>query len=229
MIRVVFGTVPRDPQSFTAYHSSLNQGASLEGIFNGLVHSAQYREFEKNSKPAGALARAFFLDELMKIQRELPVPLSIAGQSGKPLMKFDFPTGADDTQMNLAETEKSFNPTTARSKYMTWFEKSSLPILKRVLADAVLAKIDAAGPELGKWYSESAARLGGSGVDFGLAQRNLPDADFHRKWYDALIQRVPLDQAKDRVLWETLNREFRILNHLDAKKNAAPRKSSDGT
>lgn len=225
MIRVTFQTVPRDPQSFTAYLSSLNQGASLEGTLNGLVHSSQYREFEKKSAPAGELARAFFLDELSRIQSELPVPLPLSEKSGKPLMKFDFPTGSESASKNFTEVARNVEVSSARSTYGVWFEKSSLPVLKRVLAEAILARIDAAGPELGKWYSESAARLGGAGVDFGLAQRNLSDAEFHRKWYDALIQRLTLEKAKDRVLWESLNREFRILNHLDATKKSAPRKS----
>lgn len=223
MIRVVFLRDPKDPNSFSAYHSSLNQGASLEGILNGLTHSAGYREFEKESKPAEKLARAFFVDELVRIQSGAREPFLLNERSGLPLQKFDFPTGSvseityGKSKPVLAEKlALKFDEKTARENYSQWFESSSLPTLKRVLIEVLLSRFEGETVELGKWYSETAARLAGAGVDFGIAQRNTADVKFHRDWYDAVLQRLPLSQARDRVLWELLNRELRILNQLNA-------------
>jgi hypothetical protein len=82
---------------------------------------------------------------------------------------------------------------------------------------------------LGQWYSEQAARLGGMGVDFGLTLRNRADAGFHHEWYVGLIERLPMETAKDRVLWESLNRVIRVLNHLDAAAKASPQSAADAS
>lgn len=197
MIRVVFLREPRDPESFQAYHSSLNQGASLEGILNGLTHSSGYRELEESSPAANPLAKAFFVDELLRIQSGMEKPVPISFKSGKPLQKSGI-DGARDAPAVQKPNKKNYD---------LWFSDSSLPTLKRVLCEAVLQKIESAGPVLGDWYGETAARLAGAGVDFGLSQRNLADAAFHKKWSEL--------HARDRMVWEIVNRYLRILNHLN--------------
>lgn len=198
MVRVVFIREPQDRENFQAYHSSLNQGASLEGILNGLTHSSAYRELEASSPPARPLAEAFFIDELLRIQAGMETPFPITSNSGKPLQKNGVLDGAKDAPAHQKPDKKT---------YELWFADSSLPTLKRVLCEAVLQKIESAGAGVGDWYGETAARLAGAGVDFGLSQRNLADAAFHKKWSET--------HARDRLVWESLNRYLRVLNHLN--------------
>lgn len=211
--RVVFLKEPRDAARFQAYHSTLNQGASLEGILNGLIHSSGYREFEALTPPALPLARAFFIDELIRIQTDLKTPYFVSPASGKPLAKLEIPNGKFEA-VKTGAVEK-FIPEQAKRDYMRWFERSSLPILKRVLIEAVLERIQTAGPALPDWYAETASRMGGLRVNFGLTQRNLRDPAFHKKWFIDLEARMPAERAHDRLVWESLNRYLRVLNHLN--------------
>lgn len=211
--RVVFLKEPRDPERFGAYLASLNQGASLEGILNGLIHSTGYREFEALSPAASSAARSFFITELLKIQGELKTPFYISPATGKPLAKLEIP-GGKAGGLKGAESGLFFAQQAAKD-YARWFERSSLPILKRVMVEAVLERIQTSGAGLPDWYAATASRLGGAGVNFGLDQRNLRDAAFHKKWFLDLQTRMPAERAHDRLVWESLNRYLRILNHLN--------------
>lgn len=221
MIRVVFGRDPKDPASFNQYHASLNQGASLEGILNGLLHSGAYREFETKSPKAGGLARTFFTDELARLQEGLvaagAAPIPLYDSTPKPLARLAAPNGG-----KVADRAWKFDRNAAPAAYAKAFAESSAPTLRRVLAEAVEARIDAfpsmTGPEFGGWYADLAARFGGAGVDFGLAPRNRADAAYHREMFIGLVKARRPDEVRDRILWESLNRYFRILNQLDAKE-----------
>lgn len=217
MMKVIYQRDAKDSREFfQAFHSSLNQGASFEGVLNGMFHSAQYRAFEESKPQASTAARAFFIDELVRIQSQLKRSLWIGPKSGAPLPRLEMPTGSVSSKKE--EEVPAFNPTRSPADYAKWFEKSSLPILSRILSEAVIARLEEAEPSVSDWYSETAARLGGSGVDFGLSQRNIQDKAFHQSWVLDLAERMPGSRAKDRVIWETLNRYLRILNHLDQEK-----------
>ncbi len=224
IVRVVFQRDIQDKNLFVQYRSSLNQGASLEGVLNGLTHSTAYRKYEAEAPVASRAAREFFVDELVRLQAELPTPFRLTRESGKPLAKLTMPEGPHATGVN--ETELPFERDTAAKLYAEVFAKSSLPILKRILIEAVQIRIAAAAPEtnkapgdsLGKWYAETAARLGALRVNFGLELRNRADAEFHRKWFAAVVAARPPAETRDRILWEVLNRQLRVLNHLENKK-----------
>ena len=227
VIRVVFGREPRDAQSFGQYLSSLNQGASLEGILNGLLHSAAYRELETTSPKANPLARAFFVDELMRLQSGLVAsgrePIILSDASPLPLAKLEFPTGAVPTARERPSAKIwRFDAKTSPQVYEKAFSASSTPILRRVLVEALESRIDgfpsSTSAEFGAWYSELAARLAGSRVDFGLAQRNLADVAYHRAMFEGLVKSRSAAEARDRIVWEILNRYLRILNQLDSTK-----------
>lgn len=47
MFVVVFMREPKDRSEFGNWVDTLNQGASLEGVYNGLTHSEEYRRLEK--------------------------------------------------------------------------------------------------------------------------------------------------------------------------------------
>jgi hypothetical protein len=227
MIRVVFGRDPRDAASFAQYHASLDQGASLEGVLNGLLHSAAYREFEASAPVASPLARAFFVDELVRIQSGLVAsgksPIFLSDASPKPLRKIEVPTGGG-TAGSGSDRTWGFNPATSPAQYQAAFASSTTPTLRRLLAEAVGSRMDgfssATSPDAGEWYAELASRLSGAGVDFGVAQRNRTDVAYHREMFIGLVKaRTPSD-VRDRVLWESLNRYYRVLNHLDKTKES---------
>ena len=46
VMRVVFNREPRDRAEFGTLLDTLNQGASIEGIYNGFTHSSDYRKIE---------------------------------------------------------------------------------------------------------------------------------------------------------------------------------------
>lgn len=226
MVRVVFGKSPTDAASFAQYHASLNQGASLEGILNGLIHSSTYRTLEAKSPKAGELARTFFVDELVKLQEGLVsagrAPIPFYDFTPKPLGKTEFPTGVSEGGgVATAGRAWKYDSKAAPVAYWTAFAESSVPTLKRVLVEAVQARIDgfpsATSPEFGSWFSELAARFSRSGVDFGLAQRNRAEVGFHREVFASFVNARAPSEVRDRILWESLNRYLRILNHLEQK------------
>jgi simple sugar transport system permease protein len=216
MTRVVFAREPRSAERFAVFHANLEQGASLEGVLNGWLHSSEYRALEKQMNAAKPAARDFFIEELSLLQSELgrlnpPRARVISPAGGEPLASVEMPKGADEGNLKSLATAPKFHPATARDYYSRVFATSSLPILKRVLFETVLERIevgsDAKSIEaLAQWYAELAARLAKNGVDFGLPLRNRADTEFHRQW--------AAQATRDRLLWETMNRYFRILNAL---------------
>jgi hypothetical protein len=225
-IRVVFGREPKDAGAFEQYHASLNQGATLEGVLNGLLHSSAYREAESAAPKASALARAFFIDEVIRLQESLvttghdPIPFSDA--SAKPLAKIEFPTGAETGTRGPASPGWKYDRKTAPEAYAKAFADASAPLLRRVLVESVEARVDAfpsgASEDFGSWYAELSARLSGAGVDFGMAERNVKDPAYYRAMFAGLVKTRSPAEVRDRILWESLNRYLRILNHLDSKK-----------
>jgi simple sugar transport system permease protein len=219
MSRVVFNREPQSLERFAAFHASLDQGASLEGVLNGWLHSSVYRDLERDSPVASPAARTFFVDELFRIQSEIAArgnpgfrPVPISRTSGKPLATIDFPTGSANDRAK-AEAASEFDAAKSRAFYNEVFATSSLPVLKRVLYEALLARIDADSASdrrapLAAWYADLSVRLAGAGVDFGLPLRNRADAPFHREW--------AAQATTDRILWEATNRFFRILNRLSS-------------
>jgi hypothetical protein len=94
-----------------------------------------------------------------------------------------------------------------------------MPILRRILVEAVETRIEGfpsgASPEFGDWYADLAARFAKAGVDFGLAQRNIPNPAYHHEMFDGLVKTRAPAEVHDRILWESLNRYLRILNQKE--------------
>ena len=87
------------------------------------------------------------------------------------------------------------------------FANASFFTLKRVLGDEVLKVLDEmkSDPKLrAQWYATQVVRMMEYQVNFGLALRNRPDFIFHRGWAETV--------SPDRLCWELLNREHRLLN-----------------
>lgn len=68
---VVYNVPPRDRYEFANLLNALNQGASLEGIYNGFVHSSRYLELEKSSPPAAEKGFKTFFELLGNLESAL--------------------------------------------------------------------------------------------------------------------------------------------------------------
>lgn len=189
MVTVVFQQNPSNRSQFGSYLDSLNQGASFEGIYNGFVHSARYREMENTHPPASSAALKVFSEERKLLL--LPPP---------------------DAKTSAKSSPKS--PMERHENDLAAFKDASLYKLKRILGNDALKlmthKLGNGGPEsLARWYAPWATRMAGYQVDFGLALRNKPDEKFHYQWARSADE--------EQVKWEVLNRLHRLLNEANRK------------
>lgn len=223
MITVVTLVPPTSSNEFAGWASVVSQGASLEGVYNGLTHSAEQREREK-SEPADAHALRAFAQELALLQSDLPLDHVFTPQEAKPLptveeLRYGEEASPSNAAPNSPEPapirlhQRVTNHAELARRYEAAFFQSSLFTLKRVLGDEVLRVIEhleGSRALLAEWYGDFSARLGKEGVDFGLSKRNLPDAAFHRDWAKS---QTDLDFLR----WESLNRIHRLLNDRNGK------------
>lgn len=225
MVRVVFEREMKDPEIFGSYVNSLNQGASLEGIYNGLTHSAMYRGVEEKSPQASPEAVKFFAAEFAAMQAKLAQPIAVSARTASPLPTPEFPTGEEKpSSVHLSGTPKKITDVAAaQAEYEKVFANANIYTLKRLLADAVVQYFDetfrAKQPDssaLMKWYGEFAERMAKLKIDFGLIERNRADAKFHTDW--AMRQMAQSRRpGMDLILWETLNRIHRVFNHYKGR------------
>lgn len=178
---------PESPQLFAALLQSLQQGASLEGVYNGLVHSRDYREQAEAEARASAAVLNAFAEEWSWLRAE-----------------------REAEAKNQVEAESAVREEW-RKRALEAYAPASLGTLKRELGDEALLLIEAKRkrPErLAHWYSRWVVRMAGRKVPFGLATRERADANFHYAW--ALED--PQDLRQDLLAWEVLNRLHRVLN-----------------
>ena len=210
---------------------TLNQGASLEGIYNGLTHSSNYRTLETTHPGATPDALIFFSGELAHTEALLNTPTEFAQNAAQPLAA---PVQPEDTGTSEVDYGSSPSPSASASpssavtadpgvvdrlerKYLTDFADSSIFTMKRILGDEILRLVDEKRrnpKDLQAWYGQWVVRMAGKGVDFGVPLRNTADAAFHTKW--------AASADPDRLKWEVLNRIQRILNAKNAAKTPHP-------
>lgn len=208
MVRVVFDQEDvEDKSDFGQLAHSLNEGASLEGIYRGLIAGSRYRALESKSQAASPAELKVFSNELMSIQAEMQNPTRFDPGTAKKVPTIEFPDGSEADPKDEAQAEANSQP-----DFLHMFIGASSFTLKRVLADEVLKKIDETTDPgaFAKWYAQWVVRWCDANVDFGLALRNRPDLDFHFKFAQKM--------ARDRVKWEALNRVHRLLNAASKQK-----------
>lgn len=219
MYQVTFNKKEIEDQSqFVSLVSSLNQGASLEGIYRGLVMGSRYRVLESKAKAASPNAIKFFAIEMGELQGTMKYPTQFNKETAKQFPSIDFPEGASDTPDSLTfgdDNREHADGTKKTQKEITEeilqdFIGATPFTLKRVLAEEVLKKMDEMKDsplDLPQWYATLVVRLAETGTDFGLPQRNSADFDFHFRFAKTM--------SVDRVKWEVLNRHLRIINRLE--------------
>lgn len=223
--RVVFLKDPHSTQLLD-WVNALDQGASLEGLYNGFTHSSEYRALETAAKPASLEALRSFSEILTGLEKELPVPTVFDATWARPL-KTILPPGPQDANQDANEDAHPDNQIRdsqghQRDQYgniaaapgdaipqnfMKVFEGASLFTLKRVLGDEALKVVATQMQDrqkLASWYSQWVPQMLVWKTDFGLELRNRSDESFHYRWV--------LGTSEDRVKWEILNRIHRVLN-----------------
>jgi hypothetical protein len=215
ILRVVFDREDSEDQAdFESLVRTLNQGASLEGIYRGIIMGSRYRALESKSQAATPGVLRVFATELAEIQDGMREPTRFDPELARQVPRVDFP---EDVIPGAVSRAGSATPEPVQKKrpdknrnfqeLMRTFVGASPYTLKRILGEEALRRFDEAGDDpsaVPLWYAELAVRLSSSNVDFGLPLRNKGDYAFHKNF----AQKI----ARDRVKWEVLNRYHRYLN-----------------
>ena len=197
-----------DAQWFAQSLGSRVQGASFEGIHNGLLHSEAYTRLEKGDS-RGTRSNPLVLDRFFWLIREfnraIPEPARFGASAGRPRRVPDLDGTAGPTVSALAEPRD----------LLSVFEDSSVFTLKRVAAEQGIRKVESLRDDrvgLARWYGSFVVKCnvlaggqeGRLQVDWGLARRGSGNEAFHEQW--------ALSASLDQVLWEVLNRTHRLIN-----------------
>jgi hypothetical protein len=211
MFKVVFNEDEiEDKEQFGSLVLTLNQGASLEGIYRGLVMGSRYRALESKAQAAPPMELKAFAIEMSEIQDTMKNPSEFSADDAKKAPYIQYPDGdlpVPSAHEGSQEVTKKRDKAEVREELLRTFIGASTYTLKRTLGDEALKKLDEMKDDRGalaQWYAKLVIRLSASKVDFGLALRNQPDFDFHFRF----AQRMALDRVK----WEVLNRYHRYLN-----------------
>ncbi|MCC7441947.1 MAG: hypothetical protein IT285_09950 [Bdellovibrionales bacterium] len=244
VFRVVYIRDVQDNAEFGSLVDTLNQGASLEGIYNGLTHSAVYRKLEIANPSATPRALSAFGEELARLTLELARPTKFDPSSAKPL--------ATPVQPGLSEEEETKQeadanvidfgsapeaeepPPAAKAKaddeevpagpkppleelaaeYSRAFVGASIFTLKRILGDEAL-KVMAVKQE----YREKFA-LWYSNWVLAMAAHGVDFGIALRNKADSDLHYAwALKASQDRLQWEVLNRLHRLMNDANQKRD----------
>lgn len=216
MLRVVFDQAEiEDDDFFQGLFSSFNQGASIEGIYRGLVQGQRYRALETGGLGADPAQIRFFAAELARIQESMRNPTRLDTQESRRPPRIEYPEGdspesaANPPPSVPADPKAPLKKGELENRLLRDFIGSSHFTLKRILGDEVLKKLDemkGSPADVAQWYASTVVRLGKSGVDFGVPLRNSDDFGMHQRFAETV--------SLDRVIWEVLNRYHRCINAL---------------
>ncbi|MBU6374461.1 MAG: hypothetical protein KGQ59_00540 [Bdellovibrionales bacterium] len=229
LYRVVLAINPKNPSEFGNWLNSLNQGASLEGVYNGFTRSDLQRAREADTKTtANPKAIGVFVRELVDLLMEFREIPELTFEDAKPLSSIS--TAAEEVSeapsslvITKPQAPDSFQPFASPSasstssqpsreqleaKMTRIFSGASVFTLKRVLGEWGLKVLafhrEESRERMRDWYADFAAKQARKGVDFGLDLRREPNREFHRNWAEQV--------SDDLIRWEVLNRLHRVLN-----------------
>ncbi len=210
-------------EKFGELVNSLNGGASIEGVYRGIVMGNRYRGLEAKGKAASpALLKAFAI-EMAELQSTMVEPTVFSPDTAKSAPTIDYPDGSEAPAATPSQEVKAKDRDQAVKELVVIFLGATPFTLKRALADEALKKMDElkdSPAEFAQWYARFVVRMCDARVDFGLPQRNNPNPDFH-----VLFAK---NMASDRVKWEVLNRYHRYLNAVLARETSRPSDTAAG-
>lgn len=221
MIRVIFAREDAEDQSdFEGLVQSLNQGASLEGIYRGIIMGSRYRGLESTSQGAGPTVLKAFANEMALLQESMRNPTRFDPEWARQAPRIDYP---EEVTPGSKPAEVSPSPEAQPSppgkmdrndrfqELLRIFVGASPYTLKRILGEEALKKFDESKDDptaIPLWYGEFAVRMARLNFDLGLDLRRKDDFEFHKRFASKM--------ALDRVKWEVLNRVHRYLNVIKA-------------
>ena len=219
MVRVVFNQEKIEDQAdFEGLVQSLNQGASLEGVYRGLVMGACYRGLESKAQGASPAEVRVFAVEMSEVQMLMRNPTRFNMDSKKvPSIEYPEEEGASKPAPPVdgaEEVEVKREKGAIQQDLIKKFIGATLFTLKRTLGEEALRKIDEDKDDvkgIAQWYAALTVRLIQQGVNGGLELRNKPDFQLHSGFAEKMSQ--------DRVKWEVLNRYHRYLNEIANRSN----------
>lgn len=250
--QVLYIRDPREPRSegergeFGSMVDSMNQGASLEGIYNGYAHSSEYRKLEVEHRGASPEALKIFAAELAVLEAELPEATVFDERSARPLatpvqpslegegpaegasatapgvevVEFKGKTAAGGPQpFEKAQPTAPPKPTLdqLQALYERQFVGASIYTLKRVIGDEAQKVIAAK-----KASPQSLALWYSKWVLRLLASRGAQGVSFgvalRSKPDEEFHYKWAMAISPDRLLWEVLNRLNRMLNEANPLK-----------
>jgi hypothetical protein len=239
--RVVFNREPKDRSEFGNLVDSMNQGASIEGMYNGFTHSADYRKLELINSAASPEALRTFGEELALLESELPTPtdpetlVTPPGEEpgsvhaaekpkadgvnvieyGKPAQPGVTATPAPTASAVTAPAGGVMSPEVKAlsERYIKAFVGTSIFTLKRVIGDEAL-RVLSAKKDSGEKLALWYSRWVGH-----MASRNVDFGIALRNNPDEQFHyKWALTAGEDKLKWEVLNRLHRVLNDANRQK-----------
>jgi hypothetical protein len=147
IMKVIFNEKEvEDKNTFGSLVHSLNQGASLEGIYRGVIMGSRYRGMEAKSKAASPTTLKIFANEMAEIQVDMKNPTEFTIESRKAL-SIEFPDEASVSEMPTAaprsqEVKEKREKIAIADDLVRMFIGASPFTLKRVLGEEALKKMD---------------------------------------------------------------------------------------
>lgn len=220
MLTVVLLANPQD-EEFTSWLNSVEQGASLEGVYNALTHSSHYRSLEETHLAATPQSIKIFAREFVALQNENPKPTPVDRSLAQALAAPVDPAQPESPELTRQIRFGGSSPRdrvrpTAESVERT-FVGASVFTLKRVLGDEALKLLSFysnSRERIAGWYADWVVKVADSGVNFGLDLRARKDRGFHYKW--------ALAASNDLLIWEVLNRLHRLVNSGELQRPGKP-------
>jgi hypothetical protein len=236
---ITFNREPLDRSDFGNWADTLNQGASLEGVFNGLTHSTAFRQIETEHAGASTTATRIFGEELAILESSLLSPTFFNQKSTLPLplLKLEDPENPTTPSGPVNDPENpttviefpgpsavkpagtGFNPPPivteysipiSAAGYTKLFIGASIFTLKRVLGEEALKVVSAQNS-----YPEKRALWYSKWVVRIVNRKVEFGLPLRNSSDENFHYRWALANSEDKLKWEVLNRLFRVLNEAN--------------
>ena len=247
MFKVIYVRDFQNPREFADYVDTLNQGASIEGLYNGFTRSSVYRKLEMANNPVPPQALRAFSEELARLESTLPetdrtafdsraaLPLALPVAIGGSL------TGAVDTPRNLGELEggagelvfgkdphaaasPTSRPTPLQSSVPLSLEDLASQYRDRFRVSSIFTLKRILGEEALKVITakvsdpSALAKWYGKWVTELCARKVDFGLDLRNRPDAAFHEAWARSSSEDRLRWEVLNRLHRVLNEAARKE-----------
>ena len=192
---------------FNRWMNVLDQGGSYEGIYNGVVNGAEYKDKETGAAPVGTIKVYADIMTLLAIDAKYdPLKLRSSEAADKETVE-PLPqqaTAEEKAALHQEFEQKALNKSAYALKREAGFEALRLMELKKEYKE-----------KFATWfghfvlYTNERAQKEGL-ASFGVNGRTQGDEYYHYQW--------ALKNSEDRVRWEVLNRIHRLINAASQPK-----------